>query len=67
MLQRDESGNSSPNILTTHGFVFDVICDQNAPSADVIGQKVADALMWVEGCGEVNIGYLGPMDPETET
>jgi len=50
-------------VLKTLGFVFDVVVDQNAPPPDVIGQKIADALQWVEGCGEVNVAYLGPMDP----
>ena len=65
MLQRDEVGGT-PQVLSVHGFVFDVTVDQTAPSPEVIGQKIADALMWVEGCGEVNVGYLGPMEPVDE-
>jgi hypothetical protein len=64
MLQRSEKGE--PMVLSTHGFILDVTVDQTAPDPEGIAQKIGDALMWVEGCGEVNVGYLGPMEPETE-
>lgn len=66
MIQRDEV-HGQPTVLSTHGFILDVQCDQHSPSPEVIGQKIADALAFVEGCGEVNVGYLGPMDDEQET
>ena len=64
MIQRSETGE--PTILSVHGFILDVQCDQKAPSIEVIGEKIADALMHVEGCGQVNVGYLGPMEAEEE-
>lgn len=66
MLQRDESGAGTPIAAQAHGFIFDVEIQENGPSPERIVEKVADALMWVEGCGEVNVGYLGPMTPETD-
>ena len=65
MLQRDEL-TGIPSVLRNKAFILDVVCDQKAPSPDVIGMKLADALAWVEGCGEVNVGYLGEMEPELE-
>lgn len=65
MLQRDESGKTAPT-LTYHGFIFDVEVQEGGPSMEKIAEKVTDALMWVEGCGKVTVGYLGPMEPETD-
>ncbi len=66
MLQRDESGASVPETLVAHGFIFDVECGAKAPSPERIGEIIADALMWVEGCGKINVGYLGPMEAVDE-
>ncbi len=65
MLQRDAVG-AEPHILTVRAYVVDVTVDQTAPTPEVLGQKIADALLWVEGCGEVNVGYLGPMETVDE-
>jgi hypothetical protein len=66
MLQRDESGAVVPEDLIAHGFLLDVQCGSKAPTPERIAEILADALMWVEGCGEVNVGYMGPMDPIDE-
>lgn len=65
MLQRDEAGGSIH--LSLHAFILDVEVADNGPSSEVIINKICDALAWVEGCGAVNVGYLGPLDPEVET
>jgi hypothetical protein len=50
--------------MLAHGFILDVAVDQTAPPPDVLGEKIADALQWIEGCGKVNVSYLGPMEPD---
>lgn len=65
MLQRDEAG--TPISLSNQAFILDVEVADNGPSSEVIINKICDALAWVEGCGAVNVGYLGPLEPETET
>ena len=65
MIQRDEQ-NGQPSQITYHGFILDVECDQHAPSHEVIAMKIADALAFVEGCGIVNVGYMGEMENPEE-
>ncbi len=59
MIQRSEAGE--PTLLSAHGFILDVVIDQHAPSTEDLACKIADALFHVEGCGNVNVGYLGEM------
>ena len=64
MIQRDES-SSTINIPTVQQeFTVRVEVDANqGPSPEVVALKIADGLAWVEGCGHVDVSYLGSIDP----
>lgn len=61
MLQRDSGA------LTIHQFHVTVELEDGRMTHEQASMKLADALAWVEGTGEVNVDYLGTIErPEDE-
>lgn len=54
MIQRDESAGSFP---ATRTLCFEVRVEvaENGPSAETVAAKLADALIWAEGCNPIAV------------
>lgn len=54
MIQRDESAGSFP---ATRTLCFEVRVEvaENGPSAETVAAKLADALIWAEGCSPIDV------------
>lgn len=60
MLQRDENGGPEPN-LSVYGFLVGVQLVEGLKPEEV-AMKLADALNFVEGIGDITVDILGQVD-----
>ena len=60
MLQRPEDGTESPP-LTVHGWLVGVEMEEGV-AFNQLSLKLADALSFVEGVGQVSVEYLGEIE-----
>ena len=60
MLQRKEGGKEP--VLATYGYLISVELDVAEVIPESLTAKLADALSWVEGCGQVDVDMLGKID-----
>ena len=51
-----------PTKVTAHGFTVSVDVEDGAQPIEHITGKLAEALTWVEGVGNVEVTYIGEMD-----
>ena len=56
-----------PGTVTAHGFTVSVDVEDGAQPIEHIVGKLAEALTWVEGVGNVEVNYIGEMDVVPES
>lgn len=61
MLQHHHTDETTTPATTTHGFILSVELTDGV-SPEHVRLKLADALTWVEGIGDVDVDYLGEVD-----
>ena len=59
MLQR-ENGSGKP--LKTFAFLVAVELEEGTLDTDAAASKIADALLWVEGVGDIDVTVMGEVD-----